>query len=83
MPLPKTLEAALQQRGDRVRVLHAGDVALGFGRVWLPHALERKYPNAATELGSQYLFPAKCPTRDPLRSRFSMYAYSLASTAAH
>jgi integrase len=32
--------------------------------------LERKYPNAATELGWQYMFPAKCPTRDPRSGEF-------------
>ena len=65
VPLPRSLRTALQEKVDRVRVLHAGDVAIGLGRVWLPHALERKYPNAATELGWQYLFPARRPSRDP------------------
>jgi integron integrase len=65
VPLPRTLEAHLKEKMDRVRTLHAGDLAVGFGRVWLPHALDRKYPNAAAELGWQYLFPAKRYSRDP------------------
>ncbi|WP_051234844.1 integron integrase [Lysobacter sp. HA18] len=65
VPLPKTLEPHLREKVDRVRVLHAGDLAVGSGRVWLPHALDRKYPNAATELGWQYLFPAKGYSVDP------------------
>ena len=65
VPLPRTLEHHLREKVDRVRVLHVGELAVGFGRVWLPHALERKYPNAADELGWQYIFPAKHHSRDP------------------
>lgn len=65
VPLPRSLEAQLQEKVARVRTLHTGDLAVGFGRVWLPHALDRKYPNAAAELGWQYLFPAKGYSRDP------------------
>lgn len=65
VPLPRALEAQLKEKVDRVRTLHVGDLAAGFGRVWLPHALDRKYPNAAAELGWQYLFPAKTYSRDP------------------
>jgi len=65
VPLPRRLRAALEDRRDRVRVLHAQDVAAGFGRVWLPHALARKYPSAPSELGWQYLFPASRLSSDP------------------
>lgn len=65
VPLPKALEAHLTDKVERVRTLHRGDLAIGFGRVWLPHALDQKYPNAAAELGWQYLFPSKAYTRDP------------------
>jgi integrase len=50
---------------ERVRILHDEDLAAGFGQVYLPHALEKKYPNAATELGWQYLFPAPRRSLDP------------------
>jgi integrase len=45
--------------------LHAGDLAQGGGAVWLPHALSRKYPNAAREMAWQYVFPAAGLSRDP------------------
>ena len=44
--LPQSLKPALQAQLERVGVLHQQDVAEGFGRVYLPYALERKYPNA-------------------------------------
>ena len=49
-----------------VRVLHDSDLAAGFGRVHLPNALARKYPNAAAEMGWQYVFPATRTSVDPL-----------------
>ena len=65
VPLPLKLRDALQQASDRVRVIHAQDRAAGLAGVWLPHALARKYPNAGSELGWQYLFPALSPSMDP------------------
>lgn len=63
--LPASLVAPLQQEVERARVLHAGDLREGFGETWLPHALARKYPGAARELGWQYLFPAMRRSTDP------------------
>ncbi|WP_281280686.1 integron integrase [Arenimonas terrae] len=63
--LPASLGPALQREIERVRALHAADLREGFGRVWLPFALERKYPNAATEPGWQYLFPSEQRSIDP------------------
>jgi len=65
VPLPRTLREPLAARLERVRILHALDVVAGRGRVWLPHALARKYPNAPVELGWQYLFPAAQLSTDP------------------
>lgn len=69
--LPAPLAAALQQQIERVTRLHRVDTANGFGEVYLPHALERKYPNAAKSTGWQYLFPASrigaCPRTGVLR----------------
>lgn len=50
---------------ERVRRLHAADVAAGFGRVLLPDALARKYPNADREWGWQWVFPATTISADP------------------
>lgn len=63
--LPASLVATLQMQLQRVRRLHDEDLVQGFGEVWLPNALSRKYPNAASELGWQYVFPAVKRSRDP------------------
>lgn len=63
--LPSALSEPLRRQREDVRVLHARDLADGFGAVWLPHALARKYPNAARELAWQYLFPAARRSVDP------------------
>jgi len=65
VPLPRKLEAGLAVQVERVRLLHARDVADGFGEVWLPHALARKYPNAGREFGWQWVFPAPRISEDP------------------
>ncbi|KAF1720829.1 integron integrase [Pseudoxanthomonas wuyuanensis] len=69
VPLPRRLCESLQAAVERVRVLHARDLANGAGEVWLPHALARKYPGAAREPGWQYLFPAQNLSRDPRSGR--------------
>jgi len=48
-----------------VRRIHEADLARGFGRVVLPFALDRKFPNAATEWRWQFVFPAGRICRDP------------------
>ena len=50
---------------ETVKTLHERDIAEGFGRVYLPFALDKKYPNAATEWGWQYTFPAQRRSQDP------------------
>lgn len=63
--LPASLVPPLQAEVERVRALHARDLAAGHGAVWLPDALARKYPKAPFEFGWQYLFPALRLARDP------------------
>ena len=63
--LPAGLESALRAQLDQARRLHQRDLALGFGAVWLPDALARKYPHAAREWIWQYLFPASQRSLDP------------------
>src|SRR5688572_4693879 len=63
--LPLRLMASLREQLDHVRELHRGDLADGFGAVWLPFALDRKYPGAAREWGWQYVFPATTRSIDP------------------
>jgi integrase len=50
---------------ERARQLHKHDLAAGLGEVYLPYALERKYPNAPKAWGWQYLFPANNTAVDP------------------
>jgi integrase len=45
--------------------VHGKDLAIGLGEVYLPYALERKYPKAARQWGWQYLFPAGSTAVDP------------------
>jgi integron integrase len=63
--LPDRLVAPLAGHLARVRRLHEEDLRLGYGRVYLPYALERKYPSAASEWGWQWVFPASRLSVDP------------------
>lgn len=65
VPLPRKLRDPLKDRIQRTRVLHGKDLLDGYGQVWLPHALARKYPMAPKEPGWQYLFPAGRLSTDP------------------
>lgn len=56
--LPQMLIPALQRQIEFVSLLHSQDLQRGYGEVYLPNALERKYPSAARSLAWQYLFPA-------------------------
>lgn len=63
--LPQALVPALRRQVDFVRVVHSQDLERGYGAVYLPDALERKYPGAARLLAWQYLFPASRIATDP------------------
>ena len=65
VPLPKCLDEPLRQQIDKVKILHDEDLAEGYGEVYLPHALSRKYKNAARELRWQYVFPSGKLSLDP------------------
>jgi len=55
--LPQAVIAPLQGYLRRVQTIHEQDLADGYGRVELPHALARKYPNANREWRWQFVFP--------------------------
>ena len=63
--LPVAARDRLRQHLDTVKATHVRDLASGLGRVVLPEALDRKYPNAALEWGWQFVFPAARICRDP------------------
>lgn len=64
--LPQLLRKELQQQVECSLDLHHSDLVQGDGKVWLPYALKRKYPNAPTETGWQYIFPAERLSIDPV-----------------
>jgi integron integrase len=63
--LPVHVAEQLKRHLDRIKAQHVQDLADGFGEVWLPDALARKYPNAAREWGWQYAFPSTRLSIDP------------------
>jgi integron integrase len=63
--LPVNLTAPLQRHLQKVKAQHEQDLADGFGEVWLPDALARKYPNAAREWSWQFVFPSSRISVDP------------------
>jgi integron integrase len=63
--LPQLLLAPLQAHLLQVKQTFQDDLALGYGAVYLPSALERKYPHANREWKWQYVFPAKQRSVDP------------------
>lgn len=64
--LPESLTAALKEHLARRRVIFDMDAAAGRVDVWLPNALERKYPNACREWGWQFFFVAANVSTDPI-----------------
>jgi integron integrase len=65
VPMPEILITRLKKQVNWVQYLHAKDLEAGFGTVYMPDALARKYPSAEKELRWQYLFPASRVARDP------------------
>jgi integron integrase len=63
--LPASSAEALQEQMAEARRVHKRDLEAGFGAVWLPDALARKYPGAAREWAWQYVFPASARSTDP------------------
>ena len=66
--LPDSLTQPLQEHLQRVRLIHQQDLRAGYGSVYLPYALERKYPNASREWIWQYVFPSDRLSTDPRTS---------------
>jgi integron integrase len=63
--LPVNMSTALQRHLGKVKAQHEQDVEDGFGAVYLPHALARKFPNAEREWPWQYVFPSSRLSVDP------------------
>ncbi|RZJ15840.1 MAG: integron integrase [Acidovorax sp.] len=63
--LPENLVAPLQAQLQKARALHEKDLAVGLGRVYLPHALAAKYPSADAVWAWQWVFPSPVRSIDP------------------
>jgi integron integrase len=61
----ESLKPLLENHLQKVKVVHERDLAAGCGAVYLPYALERKYPNANRDWGWQWVFPARDLSTDP------------------
>jgi integron integrase len=59
VPMPKSIVRDLMDRVANTERLHITDLANGYGEVWLPNALAKKYPKAAKDLKWQWLFPSR------------------------
>ncbi len=63
--LPEGVKQGLKEHLVYVGKRHEADLASGYGSVYLPNALDRKYRNAAKEWRWQYVFPSKVLSTDP------------------
>ncbi len=55
--LPESQKRRVQEHLQQVKAIHQNDLAAGWGRVLMPYALDRKYPNAAADWRWQWVFP--------------------------
>lgn len=65
IPLPMKLKEKLLAQIVEAERIHQNDLENGFGTVYLPSALEKKYKNAKSETKWQYLFPMNNISKDP------------------
>jgi integron integrase len=65
VPLPARYKEELLEHLEIVKEIHEQDLTQGYGEVYIPEALGRKYPNAAKEWGWQFLFPSSRLSADP------------------
>ncbi|GMR16480.1 MAG: integron integrase IntIA [Gammaproteobacteria bacterium] len=63
--MPKKLSERLKKQIEAVKVLHQRDIEQGYGSVFMPEALLRKYPSFASDIKWQYVFPATVISKDP------------------
>jgi integron integrase len=63
--LPELVKQQLRKHLEEVKAIHENDLKKGYGTVYLPEGLERKYPNASKEWGWQYVFPSSKLSVDP------------------
>lgn len=64
--LPKAIESMLKSHIKSVEKIHKRDIEAGNYSVYMPYALEKKYPNAGKKIGWHFLFPSKNLSTDPV-----------------
>ncbi len=64
-PLAKELVSLLQEQIEKVERIHKRDLESGYGSVYMPNGLDKKFPNAHKSLGWQYVFPSRNLSTDP------------------
>ncbi len=64
-PLANNLMLPLQAHLEKIKIIHNKDLKEGFGSVYLPYALAKKYPNANKDFSWQYVFPSRNIAIDP------------------
>ena len=79
---PGSLTGLLEEHLKKVKAYHKKDLVQGHGAVWLPYALERKYPKANREWGWQWVFPARELSEDPLSGVTRRQLWALTSAPA-
>lgn len=62
---PASIIPLLDNHMAKVKLMHEEDLGQGYGSVYLPYALARKYPNAEKEYNWQYVFPSRKLSKDP------------------
>jgi len=76
VPLPLSVKEQLKAHVAKVNRLHEQELKDGYDSVYMPYALEKKYPNAGKELAWRYVFPAHQISTDPItgiRRRHHLY----------
>lgn len=77
--MPTKLIEPLQNQIEKVKKLHDKDLRSGLGRVEMPFALAKKYPNAESEFCWQYVFPSKSLSKNPRTGKNGRHHISPAS----
>jgi integron integrase len=75
VPMPKSIADALREKVRQTTATHALDLQNGFGEVWLPGQLAKKFPNASRSTGWQWLFPSReiCTADDGAKRRHHLF----------
>ena len=74
--LPEASRTPLRQQLERAQAIHESDLRNGHGRVYLPHALHKKYPNASQQFGWQWVFFSHKVSRDPRSGAYGRHHVS-------